>query len=880
MNPPRNAPRAEGHAAQHAAARGLSFWLTLMQRCAWLVVLGALLLTGLSLRYAAGHLGVNNNTVDMLDERLPFRVHHDRLRHEFPMTEDSIMLVVEAPTPEQAATAAGEIQRAMEAMPDAVEQVFWPAGDPFLAQHGLLLRTSADLQSMADTLGRAQPLLARLARETAVPTFFDLIAEAERHRADADFDTDFLKNALADTIESTLNPEAAAAPLSWQALLSAGRTPLPARETLVIKPHLVDGKVNAAKPAMQALKGMRDELGFDQGPVRLRITGAAALKYEELESVITGAQLTGIAALLLVTLIMVMGLKSWRFILCALASLGLGLSLTAAFAAAAIGRVNLISVAFVVLYVGLGVNYAVHYLLRCRELRIDGMDDGTAVHAAGLHLAGALLLSALTTAIGFFAFTPTAFKGVAELGLIAGFAMFVTLLVSYTLTPAMLTITGLPPPTRPRSSPTSGTLPGLTGLLVRHRRGVLVCAGVAGIASLLIAPRVAFDSDPLNLRDPKSESVQTLRDLLAEGQSGYRNIQVLVPAQVPLVPLLARLAALPEVEKTSSLQDLIVENADEKLALIDDLNFLLGQDILDADWEPAITPLPELDRAVETLQTALAGNTDPDIRLKAALTALKQAMRASPDSTLGDQLTENLLGLLPVTMQRLRTALSVTASFSIDELPPALLAFTLSETGTRLVQVVPAGDVQDFRAQNHFAEVVSGAVPMATGAPIIQLAAGRAIVDAFVSAVVWALVGISILLLLLLKSATDALRVLLPLLLGGVMTLAFMVLVGIDFNFANVVALPLLLGVGVDNGIHLVLRWRQGSLPEGNVLSTATARAIVLGSLITAGGFGNLALSPHQGTASMGIILAVGLALVVAATLLVLPALLGPNPRE
>lgn len=867
--------------AAHRDSRGsraIGAWLDAMQRYAWLVLLGAIVATGISLRYAATHLGVNNNTVEMLDERLPFRIQHDRLRTEFPITEDSMMLVIEAPTPEQASMGAAKVEAALAAMPEAVEQVFWPAGNDFLQTHGLLLRSPAELESMADTLGRAQPLLAQLAAEPTVPTFLDLIAEAERRRDEVEFDTGFLKDALTRTIQSTLEPAGDAAPMSWQQLLSANApTDTVSRETIIIKPRLADGKVNAAKPAMLALQEMRRELGLSDGPVQLRISGAAALKFEELESVVTGARLTGFGALLLVTLIMVTGLKSWRFILCALASLLLGLSVTAAFAGAAIGRVNLISVAFVVLYVGLGVNYAVHYLLRCRELTEAGIDDRDAVHHAGVHLAGALLLSALTTAIGFFAFTPTAFKGVAELGLIAGFAMFVTLIVSYTLTPALLTITGLPRVRARRSPESVNTGRGLLALPLRQRSLVLGAAAALGLFGLVVAPKVVFDSDPLNLRDPRSESVKTMRALLADGQSGYRNIQVLVPADEALEPLLEKLTALPEVARTNSLQDLTVVDAEDKLAIVDELYYLLGGDILDADWEPSTASPAALKNAIDELRSALDPDAATDLPLAAALARLEDALDGSSSADLAERLTNNLLGLLPVTMQRLSRALSVTESFALADLPTDLLAFTLSASGTRLVQVVPAGDMDDFRAQNQFAEAVAATVPTATGAPIIQLAAGQAITDAFVSAVVWALAGITLVLLVLLRSLIDTLRVLLPLMLGGVLTLAFMVLAGIDFNFANVVALPLLLGVGVDNGIHLVLRWRQGALPAGNVLATATARAIVLGSLITAGGFGNLALSPHQGTASMGVILAVGLALVVGATLLVLPALLGPE---
>ncbi len=859
----------------------LARWLGKVTANAALVLVTALFLTAGSLQYAATHLGVNNNTVDMLDARLPFRMQYDRLRTEFPLTEDSMLLVIEAPTPEQALSAAGELEAALKANPAAVEQVFWPAGNPFLREHGLLLRPLDDLMQMTDTLSRAQPLLSRLAADTRASVFLDLLTEAEGYRDEVAFDTDFLKSALTRSLADVEANDGPLTPLSWQRLLG-GNTGADgtAREMLVVRPRLVENKVNAAKPAMQALDAERRALGLDDGPVTLRITGAAALKFEELESVVTGARLTGLAALVAVTLIMVRGLRSWRFILVALVSLVVGLALTSAFAAGAIGRVNLISVAFVVLYVGLGVNYAVHYLLRARELHNAGAGGEASIEQAGTHLGGALMLSALTTALGFFAFTPTAFSGVAELGLIAGFAMFVTLAVTYTVTPALLHLVGMPavePVRAARAAPDADV--GWLAFPTRYRRGVLLLAALSTVGGLLLAPEVAFDSDPLTLRDPDSESVQTMQALLASGAGGYRNIQLLVDADTPLPPIIEKLEALPEVDHVNSIDDLVVRDAEAKLAAVDELNFLLGPDILDADWQPKPDDPETLAAAADALRAALDPGNEVDAALANALRGLSQTLGGPEAARRVADVDRVLLGQLATTMNRLSSALSVTTSFALEDLPPDVLALTRNAAGTRLLQVVPAGAVEDFRAQNRFAEAVSAVMPTATGAPIIQLAAGQAIADAFVAAVGWALVGITLVLLIVLRSVGDTLKVLTPLLMGGILTLAFMVWAEIDFNFANVVALPLLLGVGVDNGIHLVLRWRQGALPGGAVLATATARAIVLGALITAGGFGNLALSPHQGTASMGIILAVGLALVVSATLVVLPALLGRAAR-
>lgn len=169
----------------HLSARlqtAIGAFIGVMQRGAAAIVMLAVIVTYVCLDFAAGHLSVNNDTIDMLDESLPFRMEYERLRAAFPALEDTMMLVVEAPTPEQATAAADRLSARLHAMPDTVASVFWPAGEAFFRDNGLLFRSADELAGMSDRLSEAQPLLARLAESTTVPTFFELLAEAERRR--------------------------------------------------------------------------------------------------------------------------------------------------------------------------------------------------------------------------------------------------------------------------------------------------------------------------------------------------------------------------------------------------------------------------------------------------------------------------------------------------------------------------------------------------------------------------------------------------------------------------------------------------------------------------------------------------------------------------
>lgn len=858
-------------------------WLTGVTRHPALVLAACVALTILSGLAAVKLLGVNSDPIAMLDEDLPFRQTDERLRAEFPNLDNNLLAVIEAPTPEQATLAARQVQRELAALPEVVNAVSWPAGSGFFAENGLLFLPLEELETLSERLSAAQPLLGRLARQTDASALFELLAQiAERGQGGdsipSGFDLDELHRQVAAAIDAGL----AGAPgmLSWQRLLGDDdSTAGLAREILLINPVLDHDRVLAAREVMERMHEMRERLGLDRGPVTLRFTGSAALSYEEMRSVIEGAGLTGMLALIAVTIVMLAGLRSVSLSLIALINLALGLVITAGFAAVAIGRVNLISVSFVVLYIGLGVNYAVHYLLRYREItQLEPAGRTAAIRStisAGRFLLHPLTLSAVTTALGFFAFVPTAFSGIAELGLIAGVAMMVTLLLSYTALPAMLALVrpriAGSPPAHDRGWRRHLELP------LQRRRLVLGLGILLIIAALPALPELRFDSDPLNVRDPHSESVVTIRELLAGGEAGYRNIQVLMDDAAEAETLRQHLAELPTVARAVSLQSFIPDEQDDKLFMLEDLGWVLGPDVVEADWETDQVSAGSLAAAARTLSGAFGqSEAGASGHLSQSLSRLLQALDAPGAAQAADRVNQAMTAGMQPTLGRLSQGLQATAPITVDDLPGWLVEQWRGRQGARLLQVFPAIDVLDFDRQTEFTEqVLAVAGDRATGGPVIQLEAGRAITSAFRQALVWAVIGISILLLVTLRQPLAAAKVMAPLALGGLLTVAAMVLIDLPFNFANVVALPLLLGVAVDNGIHLVTRHRAGLLPDGNVLKTATARAIVVGAMITAGGFGNLAFSPHSGTASLGIILAMGLALMVVATLVFLPAMLG-----
>jgi uncharacterized protein len=541
-----------------------------------------------------------------------------------------------------------------------------------------------------------------------------------------------------------------------------------------------------------------------------------------------------------------------------------GLIFTAAFTALAIGRLNLISVTFAVLFVGLGVDFGIHVALRYQEKLRTAATQLQAIERAALSIVHALTLTALCAALGFLSFVPTAYLGLAELGIISAFGMLVAWFTSLTLLPALLCLM----PLRAAPATVTRSLP-----IERHARAILAVAAIAGLASLLTLPDLAFDRNPLNLKDPTSESVMTFQALQTDPENSPNVIDILAPSLAEADRIARHLATNPLVGRTVTLSSFVPTAQDEKLDLIESLAWSIGPLLQSSEAEPLSAS--ERVQALEGLRTTLAEALASDLTAErnpgaAALAeALSGFASANADDAARPELEARLLGLLPTLLDDLGRALEA-GPVGQDDLPDEVRDGWLTPDGQARVMVQPAGQIDGNGELQAFAEAVLAEVPHATGAPILVHEGGSAVVDAFIQASVLALVLITLLLAVSLRSVRDILLVLAPIVLAGLLTVASAVLLGQSLNYANVIALPLLLGLGVSGAINVVVRQRQ----HGDVASTSTPRAVVFSNLTMVASFGSLAVSDHLGLASMGLLLTIAILWSMICCLVVLPAML------
>ncbi len=827
--------------------------------------------------YASGHLGVSTDTDKLFSDRLPWRQRAQALSRDFPQFTDLLVVVIDGKEPEAADATAASLAAALAADPAHIVSVSRPDASPFLAQSAFLFLDTKQLETLMNSTIDAQPFLGQLAADPSARGLFASLAllgvGVQRDQADLRPYLPSLKafhQGMADALAGHPHP------LSWTRLLGGNLSDLAGQYRFVlVHPRLDYGTVQPGGAATAAIREAAASLDLvKSGDARVRITGSIALADEEFATAAHGVVEGLLASLALITLWLFLALRSWRLMVPALLTLVVGLMLTLLFAAVAIGTLNLVSVGFGILFVGIAVDFAIQFSVRFRERRLHASGLAEAMSETGRRVGVQILVAAAATAAGFLAFVPTDFAGVAELGLIAGIGMLIAFGCTILFLPAAITLL------RPRGEAAEVGLrwaAPLDPLLRRHRVPVLVAFGGLAMLGVVLLPRLTFDPDPLHTKDPNTEAMRTLYDLMGSPLTNPFTIDVLTPNARAAKDLAARLEKLPSVSQVLSIDSFVPDDQPAKLALIADANNILAATL--SPREPAAAVTPEQVRlaahtALEQIKPALP-KLPADHPLAALAGDLERASTA-PDAVV-TAMDRALTRFLPTELDQLRTALNAHP-ITLDSIPPEIRRDWLLPDGQARVQAVPKREALTPQGLREFVAQVRTVTPDAGGSAVTIEATSDTIVSAFRSAAVGALIAITVILFLALRRLLDVALVLAPLLLSGLLTVVVSALAPLPLNYANIIALPLLLGVGVSFNIYFVMNWRAG---QTTVLGSATARAILFSALTTATAFGSLALSGHPGTATMGTLLLISLGCTLLASLVFIPALLAavPAPR-
>ena len=838
------------------------------------VAVGLLLTVGAGW-YASGHFAMTADTDALISAKLKWRRDSARVDREFPQNSDITAVVIDGQTPELAEAAADRLAAALSIQPKLFLNVRRPTGGPFFEKEGLLLLPLKEVQGTINQLMAAQGFLGPLAADPSlrgVMNAMDTAAIGVEHGQASLAQLDKPMAGIASALEDV--EAGRPAYFSWQALFASGPHAAGNRQFILVRPKLDYDSVQPGEQSSDAIRTTAVKLNLDAAHgVRVRLTGSVPLNDQQFSSLkqrvwlIAGLMITAMVAMLW------LGVRSWKLIAAILITTAAGLVITAGLGLFAVHRFNLISVAFIPLFVGLGVDFGIQFSVRYRAERLTHLELKDALAAAGAAVGGSLALAAAAVALAFFAFLPTSYVGVSELGVIAGVGMVVAFVLAVTFLPALLML--LKPGGETEEVGIAALAP-LDVYLVEHRRRVLSIAAGAAIVCLGLLFFVRFDFNPLHLQNPHGEAIATVFDLMRDPQETPNTIDILQPSLAAANALAGRLEKLPQVSQVLSLSTFIPDDQPAKLAAISDANLLLDPTLNPFETQPAPS---DAEVAASLRQAALDlfaaskaahGQSAADARrLSGAIVKL-----ANGSPTLRAKAAEVLIPPLDTLLAQLRGLLQAQP-ISRASLPSDLVRDWVAPDGTARLSVFPSGDSNDNAVLIRFAEAVRAVAPDATGTPITIQEAGKTIYTAFIQAGALSFVVIVALLAAVLRKPRDVALTLAPILLTGLLTLATCVVIGQPLNFANIIAFPLLLGIGVAFNIYFVIAWRNG---ETNLLRSSLARAVLFSALTTGASFGSLILSPHPGTSGIGELLMIALGWTLVTALLFEPALLGPAP--
>jgi hopanoid biosynthesis associated RND transporter like protein HpnN len=701
-------PNEQGYGTQKSTLARVLIFCT---RRSWTIIAIAGLLTLASCIYIARNFTIDTEINKLISPDLPWRKQELSFSEAFPQQGGTIFAVVEAPSAELAANATTALAQQLARRKDLFQSVDEPKSNPFFIRNGLLYQPTEALRRNIDSLIQARPLVKVMAPDRSLRGLSQAIILVLTGVSNNLTSLDDLTHPLsiaAVTIEDELAGRFAI--FSWRELIR-GESPQPEdlRRIIVIRPVLDFAALEPGQKTTHAIRELVTDLGLRaRYDARVRLTGPVPIQDEELAILKDGVIPSTIATVAAVLLILWPALKSLKLIIAVVVNILVGLCITAALGLCLVGALNPISMAFAVLFIGIGVDFGIQYSMRYRTERHTVDDLPLALLKTAEKVGVPLTLAAVATATGFFSFLPTAYRGLAELGEIAGVGMIIAYLSSITLLPALLTV--FKPPKEAKSLGCRWLAP-IDHFTEQHRIPIVIATILIVLGGLPLLPHLQFDFNLINLRNPKTESVATYLDLRNDPATGASAIDVLAPSLIAAREIAERLSKVPEVGSVRTLENLIPDDQPVKLALIQQAGTALNP-VLEQEPRPVPTDqetIEALERAAAAL-IAIAGDqttvgADAARRLAKALSELARA-----NSQLRAQTEATFITPLQSTFNDLHNLLQAT-SITEQNIPSDLARDWVTADGRARVQVFPKGDPNNNDVLREFARAVqAGAV--------------------------------------------------------------------------------------------------------------------------------------------------------------------------
>lgn len=854
--------------------RKMVLWTVELSRAhPWRILAAALLLTILSLGYAFRHISINTNTTDILFAHSGFQKTNRRLEQTFPSLRDRIILIVKGRSPFLAQQAATAIVKRLKQSRHEFGLVYSPEAGNFFRKNGFLYLKKAELQRLLKKLVTAEPLLGHVSNDPTLDGLFHTLTLVVKNvQAAGNLPPSSLSDLFGQLQTSIETAGSTEHYVNWGTLfgLQASRSQ---DERLVIA-TLPEG-ANTATDTHRALKTIHTtirELNLNAAHgVNVNLTGSIILNQDQLTAVTQGARFATVLSLILVTIILVLGLRSAKLLIAVLITLLMGLVWTSTFALVAIGPFNLISVAFAVLFVGLGVDFGIQFCVRYQEALYEENDASSAIRSATKGIGFALTLAALAAAASFYSVVPTGYSGIKDLGLIAGSGVFIALIANLTVLPALLSVFNAGKASVPRPPlPFSKLAPNKTAV------PILAVALLAVGAAAFLSPKVGFEFNLSKLQNQHTKAMKALRSLEHGVQFSPLSIEGLAPNLPKAEAIADKLRQMSSVSSVVTANSLIPKNQDEKLALIRRTADLVPPFVLQgASTEKRSQPekvcrsMAEFGQSLNALDAH--GISEAAARLQSSIKRFTSTVGCSKASVA----TLHRTILSPLLYQIRSLAMALTAApVTVSNLPSDLKTQYLSKSGVARLQVFSKSSLNDTASLKRFVTQVERILPEAGGTPVLFVKGGNIVVSAFRKATFISVALIILLIFLVLHRPLAVVLAITPLVLSVLMTLASMAIFQIDFNLGNIIVLPLTIGLSMAFSIYLILRWKEFNYDITEVLRSSIPEGVLTSGLTTLASFGSLMVSDDPAMSILGVTLTIALTSILITSLVVLPAIL------
>lgn len=827
------------------------------------------------------------------------RYHQNFMKYErdFSAGQD-IVAVVESEDMERNRQFVERLAARMENAPKLFTNVFFKGDLKLMGPKALLLVTNTQtLVEMDQAIKDARPMLDSMTQVTNLASLFRMINRQFRHAGgQQDTNVESLIKAL-PALGRIMN-------LAADAIERPGIPPSPGIEALFSSASEAESKIyitfasnrlylvttkpttrDVVVPAIERLRQLIAVTRAEVPGVNVGLTGEPVLEFDEMNQSNRDSMVAAILALVLCGALFIVAYRETGRPLKAMACLVVGLVYTLGFATVAIGHLNLLTVTFLPILVGLAIDFGIHLVTRYEEELRHGHAREEAIHKAIVFTGQGIFTGCFTTAGAFLAMGLTDFKGIREMGVISGAGLVICLVPMMTMLPALL-LHGrqnrLDHGGHARNDPRAR----LEGLWL-ERPGLV--AGTAVVLTALAAwgiPRVYFDYNLLNLQSKGLPAVEYERTLINAASRSVIFGAVIADSPQKATEMAERLQALPSVASIDQISHYLAEDQTEKLTQIGRIKSHLA-DIAFAPQDDSPANQSDLRIALQVLQTYLrlgrnaaeregeAALSDGLDEVRTAVARLRQAMANADPGLVARRLTlfqKAFLDDLRQTLVAIRDQ-DNSAPLSLEDLPATLRNRFISQSGDRfLLQVNPRDDIWQRSVQERFVRDLRSVDPDATGPPVQLLEYTTLLKDSYLEAAAYATGAIALLVFIHFRSVVGVILALLPVGLGSIWVLGWMGWAGVPFNPANIMTLPLVVGVGVTNGIHILNRFSEEKNP--GILARSTGKAVMLSALTTVTGFGSLMIAKHQGIASLGLLMATGTFACLVAGLVFLPTVM------